>query len=168
MTEKFNSGRFTSERVKTHGMSRTKVYKLWHAMVSRATGKTSEKQRKNYFDRGITVCERWLKFENFFEDMGMPLEGHSLDRIDNDGPYQKENCRWADKKTQCNNTRRNVFYEHDGKKQTISQWAEEVGIKQNTLLYRLARGWPFERAIKNIKHKSVKTLEKEKRIVKGE
>lgn len=88
-----------------HGSSTTKTYNSWKAMLSRCTNPKSSRF-KDYGGRGITVCERWLEsFENFLEDMGEKPEGTTLDRIDPDGNYHKENCRWADATEQNYNRR---------------------------------------------------------------
>ncbi len=95
--------------------------------------------------RGIKVCDRWLdSFANFVADMGSkPTSKHSLDRIDNDGDYTPENCRWATPREQARNRSSSVL--HDGK--TLAQWSEETGIHYQTLSNRLLRGWTLQRAV---------------------
>ena len=89
-----------------HGMARTKTYKAWFGMKKRCADKVG-KNRKYYFDRGITICEHWMSFENFFEDMGEKPQKSYLDRIDNDLGYFNENCRWVNSLV-SNRNRRNV------------------------------------------------------------
>jgi len=88
----------------THGRSKTKVYGVWNAMKMRCYNPLVE-QYKNYGDRGIRVCYRWMTFENFYADMGDPPLGMSIDRIANDGHYEPENCRWTTMKEQRANQR---------------------------------------------------------------
>jgi hypothetical protein len=87
----------------THGMSKTKVFAVWKAMVLRCTN-PRDANYHNYGGRGIYVCPDWMKFENFYRDMGEP-NGLTLDRIDNDGPYCKDNCRWVTQAQQNANKR---------------------------------------------------------------
>lgn len=94
-----------SSRFKTHGMSNTKTYEAWHSMLSQVDPNNSN-YAKDYALRGITVCEPWLKFENFFQDMGEAPEGLTLDREDNDKGYYKENCRWVSYSVQARNKQR--------------------------------------------------------------
>jgi hypothetical protein len=91
-----------------------------------------------YGAKGITVCERWHTFENFFEDMGKrPSNSYSIDRIDNAQGYSKENCRWATPKEQSRNTSSNRLVSFMGKTQCLAAWAEEIGAPYNILRYRL-------------------------------
>lgn len=97
-------GCFKKEKATKHGMWGTLAYTVWSNMIQRCTN-TKSQVWDYYGGRGITVCTRWLKFENFFEDMGQPPEGLEIDRIDNYGNYEPDNCRWTDRSTQMNNTR---------------------------------------------------------------
>ncbi len=85
-----------------HGMHATKIYKVWSSMLARCRN-SNDKGFKYYGARGITVCERWYKFENFLSDMGVPQEGLTIDRIDNNSGYRPDNCRWVTHKENCNN-----------------------------------------------------------------
>ena len=99
--------------------------------------------------RGIVVCERWREsFSAFLEDMGRrPSAEHSIDRINNDGPYEKSNCRWATRKEQGRNTRRNRLLEHNGKAAPLTEWAEISGIRYAVLSNRVRRGWSIADAL---------------------
>ena len=108
----------------------------------------NDKSYKNYGGRGITVCPEWVNdFMIFYKDMGERLQGLTLDRIDNNGNYCKENCRWSSPKEQNNNTRRNRFITYNGKTQTIAQWADELGINYHMLICRMNRGWGAKRTL---------------------
>lgn len=115
-------------------------------MKARCSGK-SKKHRARYFERGISVCERWMSYENFLADMGQKPVGASLDRINNDGNYEPSNCRWADAKTQARNKSSNLKITFNGKTMTLAEWAEETGISYVALQYRLSRKrWSPSRA----------------------
>ncbi len=134
-----------------HGHSKkgemTQIYSTWTAMRQRCNN-LKHPEYKNYGKRGIVVCKRWEKFENFLEDMGEPpTDKHSIDRIDNDGNYCKSNCRWATLKQQQRNKRNNLFITYDGKTQCLAAWAEEFDIKYGTLESRLRRGWSIGKAL---------------------
>lgn len=92
-------------RVKTHGMSYTSTFKIWTGMLRRCTNQNF-KAFKYYGGRGISICDRWLKFENFLSDMGIRPPNLSIDRINNDGNYEPSNCRWATASQQRNNQRK--------------------------------------------------------------
>ena len=142
-------------RFKKEGRSRTSEYGSWAGMLLRCTGKgpggkiSKRKDFENYMDRGIGICERWLDFDNFMEDMGpKPSDKHTIERRDNDGNYEPGNCRWATRKEQNNNTRKNVFFTYKGRRQTMAQWAEETGIPYGRLQWRLLTAkWSIEDAL---------------------
>jgi hypothetical protein len=140
------SPRFTSSRVSTHGMSGSRTYRIWLGMHARCSPSNKTKPHL-YYLKGIRVCESWQSFDNFLADMGEAPTGLTIERKNGDLGYDKSNCKWATPKEQANNTTKNVRLEHGGKSQTIAQWADEKGIKQNTLLYRLRRGWDVSRAL---------------------
>jgi hypothetical protein len=132
----------------THQMRQTSEYRIWGLMKNRCLCKTSESY-DNYGGRGITVCERWLKFENFFEDMGAkPTPKHSIERIDNNGNYCKENCKWGTQIEQMNNTRRSVRITIGDKTQTMAMWCKERNLGYWLVRDRIFRyGWTNERAL---------------------
>lgn len=102
---------------------------------------------RHYGARGIMVCERWLKFENFYADMGDRPPKYSLDRIDNNGPYSPENCRWTCEVTQKNNRRNNINLTYKGVTKTITEWARLKGVPAPRFLKRFHSGWPAEKII---------------------
>ena len=120
-------------------------------MKTRCTNKRSA-DYKNYGGRGITFCEKWRTFDGFIEDM-LPTyeENLTLDRVDNGGNYCKENCRWATRIEQANNTRqmeRASRYDYQGAKYRITELAEIAGIKRRTMSMRLREyGWSVEKAL---------------------
>lgn len=141
------------ERHITHGMSKTREYKTWASMKSRCLNKNNPGY-KNYGARGITVCKRWMKFENFYADMGDKPRGMSLDRIDNNGNYKPENCRWATRRQQGNNKRNNRLLTYRGKTMTTAQWARKTDIDRITLHKRIKKGWSTEKVLTvPIKHR---------------
>jgi len=136
---------FRAEKQYTHRMSLTKTYRAWWGMICRGNGSTA---KKYYFDRGIRVCDRWLKFENFFEDMGERPEGLSLDRIDWSKNYEPGNCRWATSKEQARNKRSNrPVTMPDGSLRFIPDLAEKYGVPKNTISYRLKIGMDIMEAL---------------------
>lgn len=124
-----------------------RTYNCWRNMKARCQNPNNHKY-PIYGGRGITVCPQWQTFAAFYADMGDCPEGHSIDRIDNDGNYEPSNCRWANSIDQMNNQSTNTLLTHNGKTQTLSQWAREVGIHHTTILQRINRGgWSVDRAL---------------------
>lgn len=147
----------------THGdtvnRKTTAEFRIHHGMMNRCYLK-SEKHYSSYGGRGIVVCDRWHDFKNFLEDMGRrPSRNHSLDRIDNNGNYEKDNCRWATRIEQANNTRRNRFLEFNGENLTIANWARKLNIPDNILSYRLSKGWSAEDTLTTLPEKAEKLVE---------
>lgn len=132
---------------KTHGASKTPEYAVWRAMLDRCRLQTHPAY-KNYGGRGITVCERWHKFINFYADMGaQPFKGASIDRVDNNAGYSKENCRWANTTTQSRNRRNNRLLTIGDETLTVAEWSGRSGVRHNTILYRLAHCWQVKDAV---------------------
>lgn len=100
------------QKLKTHGMSESRVYNIWLHMRGRCLRKNNHRYPQ-YGGKGITICERWGKFENFYADMGEPPHDHSIDRIDNTKGYSPENCRWAAQKTQVHNSKSTKLSDSD-------------------------------------------------------
>jgi len=144
-----------SEKSRKHGMHGTRTYRIWQAMLNRCRNKNVPNYN-DYGGRGVTVCDEWLSFENFFEDMGEPLEDQSIDRIDNNGDYELNNCKWSTMKEQGRNKRNNRIIELNGKSMCLAAWAEELNIDQASLRERLDR-WPKEIALTKPK----RTIKKE-------
>lgn len=139
-----------SFNIKKHGHSphrgASPTYRTWSGMIQRCKN-PNEPAFNRYGGRGITVCDDWLNFEGFLADMGERPKGKSLDRIDNNGGYCPENCRWATRKEQSNNTRTNRRITYKGKTKTLAEWSRCTGIKPSTLRTRLWRGWSIRRAL---------------------
>jgi hypothetical protein len=137
----------------THGMARTPTYKTWAEMRKRCLPKY--KDAKNYFDRGIRVCKRWAKFENFIADMGeRPEWAESIDRIDNSQGYTPSNCRWATRITQANNKRSSRIIPYQGVRYTLAELARAFNIPYNRLQARLNAGWTTTDAVSTPKMKN--------------
>lgn len=129
-----------------HGSLKTSTYGSWRAMRQR-TQNPNHREFRNYGARGILVCDRWQLFINFLKDMGERPAGTSLDRIDNSKGYEPGNCRWATPSEQSQNTRRTVFLEMDGKRQTRKEWAREMGLSSLVIESRIKRGWSVKEAL---------------------
>lgn len=129
-----------------HNLSKTSIHNVWNGIIQRCTN-VNDKYYKRYGGRGIVVCDSWLTFENFYRDMGDKPKGMSIDRIDNNKGYSNDNCKWSTPKEQCNNRRSNLNITYQGKTQTLTQWANELGINKGTLRDRIVvLKWTMERA----------------------
>lgn len=135
---------------RTHGeayKNKTKEYRCWQNMKSRCT--PGHRQYKDYGGRGILVCERWNKYENFLEDMGRaPSKQHSIERRKNNEGYNSDNCYWGTKKEQALNRRNVKQYEYKGILKNLEEWSKETGIHRKLLWDRIeGKKWDIERAL---------------------
>ena len=127
-----------------HSKCGTPIYKVWQGMKERCYNKNRVWDYPRYGSRGIRVCKRWHSFINFYEDMGEVPKGKTLDRRNNSEDYSLSNCRWATRKQQANNTRRNRVITAKGVTLTIAQWSEKTGLAYACLYKRLINGWQPE------------------------
>ena len=131
-----------------HGMSRSPVFRSWAHMMERCTNKNCA-DYKNYGGRGIAVCDEWQDSTIFIEwafSHGYK-EGLTIDRINVDGDYTPNNCRWVTRSDQNKNRRSTILLTYNGKTQCAKDWAREYGVKYETFLRRLRRGVPIEQAL---------------------
>ena len=131
-----------------HGARNTPEYHIWVSMKARCLNHNCENY-ESYGNRGIVLCNEWRdSFESFLNDMGKrPSPSHSLDRINNDGDYRPDNCRWATPKEQQRNKRTNRRIKVDGTEKTLAEWSEITGIRADTITRRIDRGWSEKEAI---------------------
>jgi hypothetical protein len=141
-----------SKDKKTHGQSgnsqnRTQAYKAWVRMKDRCSNTKSWKY-KYYGGKGVKVCDEWQSFENFFKDMGHPVEGMTLDRIDVNGNYEPSNCRWATMMEQAKNKTNNMFLIIDGEKIHLMEASRRFPVKFQTIWARIKKyGWTDRQAV---------------------
>ena len=133
------------ERNFKHGKTGTRTYLVWQAMLNRCRN-PNVTMFYRYGGRGISVCERWIDFENFLSDMGECPPRMSIERIDNDGNYEPQNCRWADRRTQARNTSSNRVIRFGGREMCLKAWADELQMDQASLSERIKR-WGLDRAL---------------------
>jgi hypothetical protein len=126
----------------------SQLHTTWQRIWNRCTNPNADNWAY-YGGRGIQVCERWRVFDHFLADMSAShSDGLTIERMDPNGPYSPENCRWATQEEQVNNTRRNIFVTYQGRTQTVAQWAKEFGLDYFLLRARLTKlGWPVEKAM---------------------
>jgi hypothetical protein len=123
-----------------HGLVRVPEYNCWRSALSRCRNPRCS-EYANYGGRGITVCERWLSFENFYADMGpRPSTKHGIDRINNDGNYEPANCRWATIRENNNNRRNTIMLFWEGKWRPLSEVCESSGSDRHVLRARSLAG----------------------------
>lgn len=142
-------GCFNREISTTHHETGTRLYEIWHGLKQRCNNPNS-KDAHNYGARGIKVCDEWNNSFECFRDWAKSngyQDNLTLDRIDVNGPYSPDNCRWSTIKEQSRNTRSNHMLEFNGQKKTIAEWSEITGIEYFTLANRIYMGWPVQRAL---------------------
>lgn len=144
------------KQFRKHGMKGEPLYCVWEKMRQRCNSPSSNGYER-WGGRGIKICPRWNEFQNFFEDMNGSYQIHNkqyggrntqLDRIDNNGHYSPENCRWATAAEQARNRRSNIVLELDGRKMCLTDWARELNMNFGALRRRIYKWhWPIEKAL---------------------
>jgi len=143
-----------ANRNKKHNKSYTRLYGVWRAMKARCYN-PNVAAYKDYGGRGISICEEWREdFQAFYDwaivngyDENAPRKACTIDRIDNDGNYCPENCRWIDWNSQQNNKNNNRMLTYKGETHNVAEWCEITGISRRTLMSRLNMGWSIEDAL---------------------
>ena len=140
-------------RTKSCGCTKTeryagagREYSIWTDMKTRCSNPKNSRFHR-YGGRGIRVCERWGTFENFFSDMGPCPVGMSIDRINNDGPYEPGNCRWSSPKQQARNFSRNRMLTFAGETLCLADWGLRTGISSDVIYNRLKWKWPIDKTL---------------------
>lgn len=137
--------------IKTHGrhrLSRTRIYSIWRNMITRCKYPNAAGY-SDYGGRGITVCDRWLTFQNFFDDMGAePFSGCTIERKNSNKGYSKSNCRWASRKEQAANKRTSLKrVRYQGAAWSVLELSEKFGMPYHLIYNRLKAGWSVHRAV---------------------
>lgn len=124
----------------------SKTYKIWNSILQRCNN-LNNFAYKYYGGRGIKVCKRWFKFENFLKDIGEISDGLTLDRINNNGNYEPNNWRFSTMREQSRNKRNNYLLKYDGNERCLAEWEEITGISQRVIKARIVLGWPIKKAL---------------------
>lgn len=138
--------RRSDSKYKVHGQSSSPTYMSWRSMINRCANKNA-RDYPCYGGRGVTVCDRWKDFRNFYIDMGDRPKGMTLERNDVDGPYAPHNCVWATAKRQARNRRDSRMLTVNGQTLNVCDWAEQFGVGRSTIVERLRRGWSEHDAV---------------------
>lgn len=136
----------TAQRNHKHGEAKSREWRIWVGLLQRCS-QNAGKNAQWYSARGITVCDRWLTFDNFLADMGRAPEGAQIDRIDNALGYAPDNCRWATPSQNSRNRRNNTLLTHAGETMCIQAWADRRGWSNHLISNRLRYGWDISRAL---------------------
>lgn len=126
--------------------AQSRTYATWRGMKLRCLN-PNHSAFKDYGARGISICDRWMDFNNFLQDMGEKPDGLELDRKDTNGNYCRENCEWVTHSKNCRNMRSNFVLEMDGHRLCLAEWAERYGIEWHTVYQRIKRGWSVANAL---------------------
>lgn len=146
-----------------HGYAGTRIFSIWRGMKERCDNKNS-RSYKNYGGRGISICDEWYDIDTFYSwamSSGY-ADDLTLDRIDVNGNYEPDNCKWSTDIEQHNNRNDNIYYERDGKNQSIAMWCRELGIKKGTVYRRIQRGWDIWDALTREKRNYPEVIKNEK------
>ena len=145
------------QRCTTHNMRHKRLYSIWCDMRKRCKNE-SEQNYYLYGGRGIEVCDEWQKFEPFKEWAYATGYNDSLtiDRINPNGNYEPSNCKWSDLYEQANNKRNNVKLSYNGQTKTVAEWSRAIGIKAETIYWRIHKGWTPEKALTTPPHRTGK------------
>lgn len=143
------SGALIGAASRTHGEGHNKTieYNSWVSMRQRCLNPNNPAY-KDYGGRGIKICDRWNKYENFLADMGRkPDSSYSIERVENNKGYSPENCKWATMEEQCNNRRSNTLITFNGKTATLAMWSKESGTPVERIIKRISTGWNIKDAL---------------------
>lgn len=138
-----------SQRAKTHGKSKSRIYNIWCGMHTRCYN-PKRKAYADYGGRGITICDEWKNDFQMFYDWAMAngyADNLTIDRVDVNRNYEPQNCKWSEAQRQANNRRSNLQIVYNGEGHTMAEWARISGIPYKTLHYRISCGWSIEKAL---------------------